>query len=707
MRDDFRYIVEKAEYFHKLKNNEEFLFNQANNLDSDKVKLVQQSYENKQKINQIRYLAANLMLDKKLDHSALGKIKKKVNSDYPTDITKSWKKPFSILYVYFYNPIKDTVVEKLNHIVEEIKNKTDISFNVTMNSFDGAQNFGSDICWIALYDPKKKSQSEGIQYFINISQEGIQFGTYKHQDKKHISRTNFASKEINSTIIDEIVKDFEAQKDLIFKEANEEYKMGKIMIDINSKLTTDSKQLLNNKKQIILYGPAGTGKTYNTKNIIVNHAFDNVDEDKIDERYKELQDQGRVEFVTFHQSFAYEDFIEGIKPNLNEEVEGNISYKVENGIFKELCEKAKENYINSFKSTQQVNHEQQIKQKFISFVNDSIENEREFSKTQKNKTFTIISIDSQSLVINSDDSKYNNHRIEIKLNDFYTALGYEEREKLSTSKEYALKIFKRTTQWQVDTYILNILKEFDKESKNFKDITETKEDNKLRNYYLIIDEINRGNISKIFGELITLLESSKRLGEDNELTTTLPYSKDEFGIPPNLYIIGTMNTSDKSIAHLDIALRRRFGFVEMLPKYDLKDGNGENLLDDSCAKLLEELNQRIEILLDKDHLIGHSFFCGISENESNLDNKISTIMQNEIVPLLEEYFYGDYEKIQLVLGNNNLSSEKFEKHEKYKDIANIKKLLENSNKETKYDYWFQLGKDFDSSLGEKAEDKTE
>ncbi|MEY8717363.1 MrcB family domain-containing protein [Francisella philomiragia] len=460
-------------------------------------------------------------------------------------------------------------------------------------------------------------------------------------------------------------------------------------------------EILDNKKQIILYGPAGTGKTYNTKNIIVNHAFDNVD--SIDKKYKELQDQGRVQFVTFHQSFAYEDFIEGIKPNLNEEVEGNISYKVENGIFKELCEKAKENYINSFKSTQQVNHEQQIKQKFISFVNDSIENEREFSKTQKNKTFTIISIDSQSLVINSDDSKYNNHRIEIKLNDFYTALGYEEREKLSTSKEYALKIFKRTTQWQVDTYILNILKEFDKESKNFKDIIETKEDNKLRNYYLIIDEINRGNISKIFGELITLLESSKRLGEADELTTTLPYSKDEFGIPPNLYIIGTMNTSDKSIAHLDIALRRRFGFVEMLPSYDEKI-----IKNEKCRILLKNLNDRIEILLDKDHLIGHSFFCGISENESNLDNKISTIMQNEIVPLLEEYFYGDYEKIQLVLGSKNLNSEKFKKHKKYKDITNIKKLLENSDKETKYEYWFEEENPdgFDISLGDVNESET-
>lgn len=745
MRDDFRYIVEKAKYFHKLKSDEEFLFNQANNLDTDKVKLVQQSYENKQKINQIRYLAANLMLDKKLDDSSLGEIKKKVNSDYPTDITKSWKKPFSILYVYFYNPIKDTVVEKLNHIVEEIKNKTDISFNVTVNSFDGAQNFGSDICWIALYDPKKKSQSEGVQYFINISREGIQFGTYKHQDKKHISRTNFAFEEINSTIIDEIVKDFEAQKDLIFKEANEEYKMGSIMIDINSKLTTDSKQLLNNKKQIILYGPAGTGKTYNTKNIIVNHAFGDVD--NIDEKYKELQDQGRVQFVTFHQSFAYEDFIEGVKPNLNEEVEGNISYKVENGIFKELCEKA---VISNRRLVDQSHEKITSNSKFWKIsLGDSQTNEATmvydycienncialgWNEDAKNSMFNRFKneIKRGDLVFVSNGNRkikalarvvgdfreedteigYKNYRdVEWLIKDMNLATDKLFKSYFSQMSFYSLdnnkpdleKLNKILVGNDVIEYSESTIKEhLEKFYKKDKEEKEKYFEESSQNYYLIIDEINRGNISKIFGELITLLESSKRLGEADELTTTLPYSKEEFGIPPNLYIIGTMNTSDKSIAHLDIALRRRFGFVEMLPSYDEKI-----IKNEKCRILLKNLNDRIEILLDKDHLVGHSFFCGISENESNLNNKISTIMQNEIVPLLEEYFYGDYEKIQLVLGNNNLSSEKFEKHEKYKDVANIKKLLENSNKETKYEYWFQLGKGFDNSLGENAEDKSE
>ena len=480
-----------------------------------------------------------------------------------------------------------------------------------------------------------------------------------------------SARKLSSEIIDEI----ESRIKMVHNENN------------RNEYTVSATNLLSSKKQIILYGPAGTGKTYNTKNIIKNHS---------NEKYDDLKNSGRVKFVTFHQSFAYEDFIEGIKPNLNESAESDISYKVEKGIFKELCLKSKNNYEDSKKTVERVEEEQQIKQKFISFINDSIVNERAFTKTQKNKNFIIVSIDDESVVVNSDDSKYNNHRIEIKLNDFYTALSYKEREKPSTSKDYALNIFERTTQWQVDTYILNILREFDNE-KDSLEVLNIEKDNKLKNYYLIIDEINRGNISKIFGELITLLEASKRLGQDDELTTTLPYSKEDFGIPPNLYIIGTMNTSDKSIAHLDIALRRRFGFVEMLPSYD------ESIIKNKdCRELLEKLNQRIEILLDKDHLIGHSFFCCISKDENDLDKKISTIMQNEIVPLLEEYFYSDYEKIQLVLGNKNLVSKKYDT----KDSL-MKKILDNSNKEFKYEYWFEISSSFDISLTDNKTTKVE
>ena len=172
-------------------------------------------------------------------------------------------------------------------------------------------------------------------------------------------------------------------------------------------------------------------------------------------------------------------------------------------------------------------------------------------------------------------------------------------------------------------------------------------------YVLIIDEINRGNIAQIFGELITLIEEDKRLGKTEALEATLPYSKDKFGMPPNLYIIGTMNTADRSVEALDTALRRRFSFKEMLPNSSLiktqgnlkeRDGKLEGI---DLAELLTTINTRIEKLLDKDHLIGHSYFMNVVDLQ-----ELKRVFQNKINPLLQEYFYGDFGKIGLVIGTS-------------------------------------------------------
>ncbi len=161
-------------------------------------------------------------------------------------------------------------------------------------------------------------------------------------------------------------------------------------------------------------------------------------------------------------------------------------------------------------------------------------------------------------------------------------------------------------------------------------------------YALFIDEINRGNISKIFGELITLVELDKRMGAQNELRLTLPYSKEEFGVPKNLSIIGTMNTADRSIALVDIALRRRFEFVEMMPKAELVPDNVEGV---NARALMETINRRIEWLYDRDHVIGHADFMGVATLDA-----LRTKFLKKIIPLLQEYFYGDWRKICLVLG---------------------------------------------------------
>ena len=180
----------------------------------------------------------------------------------------------------------------------------------------------------------------------------------------------------------------------------------------------------------------------------------------------------------------------------------------------------------------------------------------------------------------------------------------------------------------------------------FKELCAKAKKDESQNYVMIIDEINRGNVANIFGELISLIEDDKRLGASEELHAELPYSHTIFGVPKNVYIIGTMNTADRSVEALDSALRRRFTFKEMMPKSELVPE------ENNVRNIFEIINQRIEVLKDREHQIGHSYFMGV-ENEDDLKD----VFYDKIIPLLQEYFYGDYEKIQLVLGEGFVKKE--------------------------------------------------
>ena len=312
--------------------------------------------------------------------------------------------------------------------------------------------------------------------------------------------------------------------------------------------------------QYILYGPPGTGKTHTLQTKYISKFAD-------DNRF----------VTTFHQSFSYEEFVEGLKPILvtqenandsedtQEDSLGDVKYKVVKGIFRIACDRAA--FLAGYKSLKEC-------------IEDTFENRQiKFSQAIKdNKT---------------------------------VLLG--------------------------------------------------------------IDEINRGNIASIFGDLISLIESSKRLGVDNqsEMIVTLPYSQDKFGVPANLLIVGTMNTSDRSIKLLDSALRRRFKFKELLPNYSVfvpnpNDNQMQIQAINDAKIILENINTRIRCLLNKDSQIGHSYLMFAKS-----DKAIFTAIVNKIIPLLEEYFYNDIEKVRFVLNENSKTKYPF-----YQEDKDVKKAFE-------------------------------
>ena len=394
--------------------------------------------------------------------------------------------------------------------------------------------------------------------------------------------------------------------------------------DTTSKVTNKSK-IFDRVEEIdlnqILYGPPGTGKTYKTKELAVQIAHPEFEMDstwsevkkreEINKKYSELFDSGQVLFTTFHQSFSYEDFVEGIKP---ETVDKNVTYDTIPGVFKEFCEKAGTKSASNF--------EQVLSQ----FKNDLGEQESITINTGSIE-FDVFYRGGKTFKINPKESKNTNPQ--------YPA-----------SIENILKVYKGEADEGMynPTYVKGILTHLhDVYNLKSYDILESGND---KNFVLIIDEINRGNVSAIFGELITLLEPDKRLGEVEALRVKLPYSKSQFGVPPNIYIIGTMNTADRSVEALDTALRRRFSFKEVMPKPELLESLEFN--DFNLNQVLQTINERIEVLLDRDHTIGHSYFMGLRSGDTN---GLLAVFENKIIPLLQEYFYQDYEKIALVLGS--------------------------------------------------------
>lgn len=527
-----------------------------------------------------------------------------------------------------------------------------------------------------------------------------------------------------------------------------------IILNLNGEHLKQHIQMSQPLNQILL-GPPGTGKTYHT----INKALSILDGDisgksrqELKARFDQYLEEGRIVFTTFHQSLSYEDFVEGIKPEPQTDA-GSIQYDVKPGIFKLICNAArqqkdvksqkeesfsgvrffkmsigglqnphihdwciKNNCVglgwggdHHFEEFQRIKQWKDYREKFQSQFPDLVKE----SRYNITAMFTFQNMNIGDIVVVS------------KGNHIIDAIGRIAGEYYwSDENDFEYYQFRKVEWLAIDlnqspeTFFKkkisqqSIYEFYDDDVKHEAFADFFKADKQApKPYVLIIDEINRGNVSRVFGELITLLEPDKRAGKSEALKVTLPYSRDEFEVPANLYVIGTMNTADRSVEALDTALRRRFSFTEIQPDPELlstplmlwqmiwyhkdvkstdenymaaeqemlelfggteeiktqfktihnswREKNVEQIDELKSAyfagfdlkKLLQVLNKRLEMLKDRDHQIGHAYLLNVRSV-----NDLMKVFRDNIIPLLQEYFFGDYRKLRLILGDGFISS---------------------------------------------------
>lgn len=456
-------------------------------------------------------------------------------------------------------------------------------------------------------------------------------------------------------------------------------------------LMTDRPKILNT----ILYGPPGTGKTYATLRRCVEICegpLNDLQDDEIRRRYNMLVEDGRVEFITFHQTYSYEEFIEGLRPetqsasdeqgtetrlgarSVNEKPKSSAGFRLVpvTGILKHIADRARSSLAERkifrmhLGDSQDKKKEEIFKQSiesgyaYLGCGGDVDWSDQKFDKNAEiDRYWAEKMLEPDGILSKNFLKKFRN---DVKKGDIlivplkgkkFRAIGevaglYD----YSPDSEYC---HRRAVRWHWSDESGRSSDEISSwqdvnHAHAIADITEGTDREKLldyipRPYVLIIDEINRANISKVMGEMITLLEEDKRKGAKNEVVVKLPYSGDPFTLPANLHILGTMNTADRSIALIDTALRRRFQFEELAPDPSkLK----EDLDGIKLREVLKAINERLEYLIDRDHLIGHAWLMQ-AETKADVDR----IMRHKIIPLIAEYFYDDWRKVSAVLGDTD------------------------------------------------------
>jgi 5-methylcytosine-specific restriction protein B len=512
-----KYLYKMSKRMQELRDNPESIREKLESLPESFLHEQEEQYKDKDKIGEIRHrLIQDVIQENETDIESL---KQDVNDQYDTNILQNWRNftIFSQIYVNYYKRRTETYLENISEKLVEKLGEDELTAHYV--SFQGAQNYPTDTCWLAIYPASKESHRKAYRLSISISDKGVKYGISAGNDVEKLDSLgrNLIEKEeeIDYTkILQHLEEELEHFWELNEVEETSEQPKPQRFDEIKEQIERNS--------QLVFYGAVGTGKTY-TAQKFARYWVEPEEKEEID---------GRVETVTFHPSFSYEDFIEGLTAKKQGD---NVAYEIEDGIFKRITKKALE--------------------------------------------------------------------------------AYRDAENKSQAPRYVL----------------------------------------------IIDEINRGNLPKILGETITLLEDDKRLDQDNEVRTSLSHSGDEFVIPPNLKIIGTMNTADRSVSLVDTAIRRRFRFLRFAPDYELlreklgfegsqelqdtiREGNDADRVMKALSVLaLKEVNQKIieSGNLGKGKQIGHSYLLG---KESQ--NSIKDVWRFEILPLLEEYFFSQFQRMK-------------------------------------------------------------
>lgn len=475
---------------------------------------------------------------------------------------------------------------------------------------------------IRLDDSRTHRQSAGHSVLIESYAMTVGTGPKKRQEVKLVfDKLGFSTNEI--TKIDDasqkwniIVRDLltwgiareSVKKSIISNSSLGNESASAENVDAQLKETTSSLNL-------ILYGPPGTGKTYYSIDKSVEIAaldrFVPNDHDANKLVFDDLRKSGQIEFITFHQNYSYEDFLVGLKPDIDNEQLRFRSYK---GVFYNIAKRARENFLAS---KQKIPLPKTFEDAFDEKVRPVVLEGKDVSiEMASGVSYTITDITDYSIHFNKPRGG-SVHSLSIQtLQDIVEG--------------------RRTFPSGLYVYYMPLVNEIKKLMRP----EAGKKRESLKNFVLVIDEINRANISKVFGELITLLEDDKRQGAENELKVTLPNGEKDFGIPPNLYIIGTMNTADKSIALIDIALRRRFEFIGYYPKYEGYDLEACNLLKVINSNIFEKKKSA-------DYLIGHAYFMK--------GQPIEVVLKNKVLPLLMEYFSGKTDIVSEIFSGSKWS----------------------------------------------------